>query len=55
MAITDGTRCRWATDGLWPCGLGTPMSRTFTVRNQGNATLTLGAVTVPAGFTLTEV
>ena len=30
------------------------ISRTFTVRNDGTATLTLGAVTVPAGFTLTE-
>jgi subtilisin-like proprotein convertase family protein len=30
------------------------ISRTFTVRNSGTATLTLGAVTVPAGFTLTE-
>ena len=30
------------------------ISRTFTVRNDGTATLTLGAVTVPTGFTLTE-
>jgi hypothetical protein len=30
------------------------VSRTFTVRNEGGATLTLGAVTVPTGFTLTE-
>ena len=31
-----------------------PVSHTFTVRNDGTATLTLGAVTVPAGYTLTE-
>ncbi len=31
-----------------------PIPRTFTVRNDGGGTLTLGAVTVPAGFTLTE-
>jgi CSLREA domain-containing protein len=30
------------------------VSRTFTVRNDGNATLTLGSVSVPAGFTITE-
>ena len=29
-------------------------TRTFTVRNDGDATLTLGSITVPAGFTLTE-
>jgi uncharacterized delta-60 repeat protein len=33
---------------------GTAVSRTFTVRNDGAAALTLGAVTVPTGFTLTE-
>ena len=31
-----------------------PPSKTFTVRNDGGATLTLGAVGVPAGFTLAE-
>ncbi len=31
-----------------------PISRTFTVRNDGTATLTLGAVTVPTSYTLTE-
>ncbi|MCL5280945.1 MAG: choice-of-anchor D domain-containing protein, partial [Planctomycetes bacterium] len=30
------------------------VSRTFTVYNGGSATLTLGSVTVPAGFTVTE-
>jgi len=29
-------------------------TRTFTVRNDGDATLTIGGVTVPAGFTVTE-
>jgi hypothetical protein len=33
---------------------GTTISRTFTVHNDGTATLALVAVTVPAGFTLTE-
>jgi len=33
---------------------GPTISRTFMVHNSGTATLTLGAVTVPAGFTLTE-
>jgi hypothetical protein len=33
---------------------GTAPTRTFTVRNDGNATLTLGIVTVPDGFTLVE-
>ncbi len=33
---------------------GSAISRTFTVRNDGTATLTLGTVTVPGGYTLTE-
>jgi hypothetical protein len=33
---------------------GSPVSRTFTVRNDGTSTLRLGSVTIPAGFTLTE-
>ncbi len=33
---------------------GAPFSRVFTVYNIGGSTLTLGAVTVPTGFTLTE-
>ena len=32
----------------------TAPTRTFTVRNDGTATLTLGAVTVPAGFSVVE-
>jgi uncharacterized delta-60 repeat protein len=31
-----------------------PISRTYLVRNDGTATLTLGTVSVPSGFTLTE-
>ena len=38
----------FATQGL------TAPTRTFTVRNDGSDTLTLGAITVPAGFTLVE-
>ena len=45
---TDGTDFGRAFQG------GTPVSRTFTVRNDGNATLTLAAVMVPTGFTLME-
>jgi len=33
---------------------GAAPTRTFTVRNEGYATLSLGAVTVPAGFAVTE-
>src|SRR5207247_2382703 len=33
---------------------GTTQSRTFTVTNDGNATLNLGSVDVPAGYTLTD-
>jgi subtilisin family serine protease len=32
--------------------VGAPVSRTFTIRNAGGADLTLGAITVPAGFSL---
>jgi hypothetical protein len=32
--------------------VGTPQTRTFTINNTGTAPLTLGAVTVPAGFTI---
>ncbi len=44
----DGTDFGLATQG------GVPTSRVFTVRNDGTAVLTLGAVIVPAGFTVTE-
>jgi hypothetical protein len=33
---------------------GTPITRTFTVRNSGTGVLNLGTVSVPAGFTLVE-
>ena len=33
---------------------GTPVTRTFTVRNDGGGTLTLGTVNAPAGFTVTQ-
>jgi hypothetical protein len=39
--------------GFATLGLTAP-TRTFTVRNDGNDTLTLGAVSVPAGFTLVD-
>ena len=47
-SLTDHTEFGSVTPG------GTAISRTFTVRNDGTAPLTPGAVTVPAGFTLTE-
>jgi len=54
--IDDGDTTPNPDDGtdVGRVALGTPMSRTFTVRNYGNATLTLGAVAVPAGFAVTE-
>jgi hypothetical protein len=57
VSITDGDATPGATDGtdLGPATQGgAAVSRTFTVRNDGTAALTLGAVTVPTGFTLTE-
>ena len=47
-SATDGTNFGSVAQG------GPAISRTFTVRNDGTATLTLGAVAVPAGFTLME-
>ncbi len=44
----DGTDFGLATQG------GAPISRVFTVRNDGMAPLTLGTVMVPTGYTLTE-
>ena len=56
-SITDGDTTPSAADytdfGSVAQG-GTPVSHTFTVRNDGAEPLTLGAVTVPTGFTLTE-
>jgi len=57
VSIADGDAIPSASDGT-DFGMvaqgGTAISRVFTVRNDGTAPLTLGAVTVPAGYTLTE-
>jgi hypothetical protein len=57
ISIAQGDATPSAADGT-DFGLvaqgGTPISRTFTVHNGGTAALTLGAVTVPTGFTLAE-
>ena len=54
--ITDGDTTPTTADhtdfGVTAQG-GLAMTRTFTIRNDGNATLTLGTVTVPTGFTVT--
>ena len=56
-SIADGDTTPGAGDGT-DFGTvlqgGTGVSQVFTVRNDGTATLTLGAVTVPTGFTVTE-
>ncbi len=57
VSITDGDTTPSTADGTDFGAVvqgGTPVSHTFTVRNDGTATLTLGAVVVPTGFTLTE-
>ena len=57
LSIADGDTTPSAADGTDFGSVvqgGTAISRTFTVRNDGHGTLTLGAVTVPTGFTLTE-
>ncbi len=51
-AITDGQTTPVSFFGAAQGG--PPSSKTFTVRNDGGAALTLGAVSVPAGFTVTE-
>jgi len=55
--IENGDDTPWLSDGT-DFGIvalgGVPISRTFLVRNEGNATLTLGTVTAPTGFTVTE-
>ena len=33
---------------------GFPVEMQFVVKNQGEATLTLGAITAPSGFTVTQ-
>jgi len=47
-SVADGT----GTVDFGQALLGTPVSRTITVNNVGTADLTLGAITVPSGFTL---
>jgi hypothetical protein len=55
--IADGDMSPGTADGTdfgsTPQG-GATVSRTFTVRNDGTGTMTLGAVSVPAGFTITD-
>ncbi len=55
--IADGDTTPSAADGTDFGGAlqgGTPISKSFTVRNDGTANLTLSGLVVPAGFTLTE-
>ncbi len=57
VSIADGDITPGTTDGTdfgttMPGGAG--ITRTFTVRNDGGSTLTLGAVSVPTGFSLVE-
>ncbi|MCL5282753.1 MAG: choice-of-anchor D domain-containing protein, partial [Planctomycetes bacterium] len=57
VSISDGAAAPSAADGTdfgSPVEASDPVSHTFAVRNDGSSTLTLGAVTVPAGYTLTE-
>ena len=57
LSIADGDTTPSAADGTdfgaVPAG-GATVSRVFTVRNDGGWALTLGAVTLPTGFSLTE-
>lgn len=45
---SDHTDFGWITTGSGP------ITRTFTITNPGNATLELGEITLPAGFTVTD-
>ena len=57
VAIVNNDRTPSAADGTDFGDVvydGTPIDHTFTVQNQGAATLLLGPVTVPEGFTVTE-
>ncbi|MCU0916486.1 MAG: choice-of-anchor D domain-containing protein [Planctomycetes bacterium] len=57
VEIADGDATPGSTDGTDFGSVvqgGAAVSRTFTVRNEGTALLTLGAVSVPTGFTVTE-
>jgi hypothetical protein len=57
VSIADGDTTPSTTDGTNFGGValgGAAVSRVFTVRNEGDSTLTLGVVTVPMGFHVTE-
>jgi hypothetical protein len=57
IEVLDGATDILDETGLVDFGsttLGAPVTRTFTVRNAGTAGLTLGAINVPSGFTLTS-
>jgi len=57
LSIADGDTMPSTTDGTDFGSVaqgGTAITRVFTVYNDGTAALTLGTVTVPTGFTLTE-
>lgn len=55
VSIVNGDATPSASDHTEFAGttVGNPVSRTFTIQNTGVSTLTLGTVTVPAGFTVT--
>lgn len=55
ISITDGDTTPSAADNtdFGSTTVGAPVSRSFTVLNLGNATLTLGTLTVPSGFVVT--
>jgi hypothetical protein len=56
IAIASGDSTPSATDGtnFGTTTVGTAVSETFTVTNNGTAALTTSGLTVPAGFTVTE-
>ncbi len=57
ISITDGDTNPRVTDGTDYGSVnqgGVSVSRTFTVQNDGNGTLTLSGLTVPAGYTVTD-
>ncbi|MDX2076000.1 MAG: choice-of-anchor D domain-containing protein [bacterium] len=55
VSIADGDTTPSALDftDFGTTNVGIPLSRTFTIENLGVLNLTVGAITVPAGFTLT--
>lgn len=56
VVINDNDATAGASDftDFGTVGVGSPLTRTFTVKNTGTAALTTGGLTVPAGFTITE-